>query len=53
MAVRQEPTEFTGHKLLDLVTDIEKAVGRHSAGRTPLGRAVTDLCEIRKFLNRE
>ena len=37
--------EFTGESLIRLVVDIERAVGNHKAGATPLGRAVTILCE--------
>ena len=37
--------EFTGANLLRLVIDIEAAVGRNLAGATPLGVAVTRLCE--------
>ena len=38
-------TEFTGQALWDLIVAIEGAIGARKAGCTPLGRAVTDLCE--------
>jgi len=37
--------EFTGDKLHDLVIAIELAIGARKAGCTPLGIAVTNLCE--------
>jgi len=37
--------EFEGEKLLDLVCAIEMAIGSRAAGCTPLGIAVTSLCE--------
>ena len=37
--------EFTGEQLHRLVLDIEAAVGRNSAGATPLGTAVMMLAE--------
>ncbi len=37
--------EFVGKRLLRLVVDIEAAIGMNMAGMTPLGRAVTELCE--------
>ena len=37
--------EFTGEHLVQLVIAIETQIGRYRAGCTPLGRAVTDLCE--------
>lgn len=40
-----EDKEFEGDALHRLVLDIEMAVGRNKAGATPLGHAVTMLCE--------
>lgn len=37
--------EFTGDALRRLVIDIEAVIGTHRAGATPLGAAVTRLCE--------
>jgi hypothetical protein len=37
--------EFTGAALIDLVCGIEAAIGVRKAGMTPLGMAVTHLCE--------
>lgn len=37
--------EFTGKKLIALVIENEGAVGGMQAGLTPLGQAVTQLCE--------
>lgn len=47
MSVFQEPADFEGQALWDLVVDIEGAIGARAAGATPLGRAVTRMCEDR------
>lgn len=37
--------EFTGDKLLNLVIDVEAAIGKHMAAATPFGIAVMELAE--------
>lgn len=45
--------EFTGDALFELVIAIELAIAIRSAGATPLGIAVTNLCEDALVADRE